>query len=46
MKQAFLDPDEYITFKEDTVYNQKYADELIMRNGYESKIANLMRQGN
>jgi len=46
MKQDFLDPDEYITFKEDTVYNQKDADGFIMRNGYESKIANLMRQGN
>jgi len=45
MKQDFLDPDEYITFKEDTVYNQKDADGFIMRNSYESKIANLMRQG-
>jgi len=45
MKQDFLDPDEYITFKEDTVYSQKDADGFIIRNGYESKIANLMRQG-
>jgi hypothetical protein len=45
MKKDFLALDKHITCKEDTVYNQKDADVFIMRNGYESKIANLMRQG-
>jgi hypothetical protein len=46
MKQAFLDPDEYTTFKEDTVYNQKDANGYIRFNACESIIVNLMRQGN
>jgi hypothetical protein len=45
MKKDFLALDKHITCKEDTVYNQKDAGGFIMRNGYESKIANLMRQG-
>jgi hypothetical protein len=45
MKQDFLDPDEYITFKEDTVYNQKDANGYIRFNASDSIIANLMRQG-
>jgi hypothetical protein len=45
MKNNFLALDKHITNKEGTVYNQKDADGFIMRNGYESKIANLMRQG-
>ena len=45
MKKDFLALDKHITCKEDTLYNQKDADGFIMRNGYESKIANLMRQG-
>ena len=45
MKKNCLALDKHITCKEDTGYNQKDADGFIMRNGYESKIANLMRQG-
>jgi hypothetical protein len=45
MKKDFLALDKHITSKEDTLYNQKDAYGFIMRNGYESKIANLMRQG-
>ena len=45
MKKDFLALDKHITFNKDTVYNQKDADGFIMRNSYESKIANLMRQG-
>ena len=45
MKKDFLALDKHITCKEDTVYTQKDADGFIMRNGYESKIANIMRQG-
>jgi len=36
--------DKHIRFKEDTAYNQEYAEGFIMVNGYESKIANLIRQ--
>ncbi len=46
MKQDFLALDEYITFKEDTAYNQKDANGCIRFNACESIIANLMRQGN
>ena len=46
MKQDFLAPEQYITFKEDTVYKQKDANGCIRFNVCESKIANLMRQGN
>jgi hypothetical protein len=45
MKKDFLALDKHITLKEKPVYNQKNADGFIMRNGYESKIVNLMRQG-
>jgi len=46
MKRDFLDPDEYTTFKEDTVYSLKDANGCIRFNACESIIANLMRQGN
>jgi hypothetical protein len=45
MKKDFVALDKHITCKEDTVCNQKNADGFIMRNSYESKIANLVRQG-
>jgi len=37
--------DEFVTFEEDTVYNQKDAEGFIRLNGLRLKIANLMRQG-
>ncbi len=37
--------DEYVTFEEDTVYNQKDAEGFIRLSGLRLKIANLMRQG-
>ena len=36
--------DEFVTFEEDTVYNQKDADGFIRLNGLRLKIANLMRR--
>lgn len=46
MKKYFLALDKHITFIEDTVNNQKDADGCIRFNVCESKIANLIRQGN
>jgi argininosuccinate synthase len=37
--------DEFVTFEEDTVYNQKDAEGFIRLNGLRLKIANLMRRG-
>jgi argininosuccinate synthase len=37
--------DEYVTFEEDTVYNQKDAEGFIRLNGLRLRIANLMKQG-
>ena len=45
MKKDFLALDNHTTLKENPVYNQKDADGFIIRNGYESKIVNLMRLG-
>ena len=37
--------DEYVTFEEDMVYNQKDAEGFIRLNGLRLKLANIMRQG-
>ncbi|MBW1858374.1 MAG: hypothetical protein JRI42_08950 [Deltaproteobacteria bacterium] len=45
MKKDFLALDNHTTLKENPVYNQTKSDGFIIRNGYESKIVNLMRLG-